>query len=842
MTPADHLKRDIDRARRHLQAGQLADAESLCRQILISAPDEPDALYLLAQIALITDNANAGVPLLEKALVRRPGHSQSLLLLSKVRASLGDTDQAIEALRKTLELEPKHAEALFDLGGLYQKLGDPLRAVKCYQQILEERPDFAPAYVNMGNAYKQAGDKTEALDCFQKAVTLSPNMAEAHFNLGNAQIEIGHLAEAKASYQKTVQLKPEHWRAQQGLGAVLSAQGLHSQAMAHLKKILDKHPKSAETWDQLGQMQATKGELAEAEKSYRAALSIHNNNADVHFNLAGTLLQRGMTDKALNHYRKATRLDPSKDLYWAGLASALGGLSAADIGPLSGEELLQMLKRKSAPPHRLVRPVLSCLREDPDFCATLSSLDRRDQRPAGIANDTASKLSAFPLFLEILKVSPLYDLEIEIWLTQLRRLVVFENLQGRHAPASLPLLSALALHCFANEYIYTETASETEAVCDLMQSIATSMASPSPSPPDPAAIALLACYRPLSAFDWSRDLEKRDMPSEMQGLVRAMVTEPREEQQLKTRLKRLTPVSGGVSGTVTSQYEENPFPRWIEAGYAPPPRNMAAVLRSPPLGLDVKDDEIADHPRILVAGCGTGQQAVGTARRYLNASVLAIDLSDVSLAYATRKSGEMGLTNLEFAQADILRFDANGETFDLIECVGVLHHLQDPETGWKRLVNLLNERGFMKIGLYSEAARQDVVAGRKMIEESGFPATLEGIRRCREEIVRRAKAGDPLMDKLRKSNDFYNTSNLRDLLFHVQEVRFTLPEIKACLDRLGLMFMGFEIDHLPTRRAFETFAPGEHNFRSLAKWHEFEMQNPETFRGMYQFWCQKRIR
>ena len=58
-------------------------------------------------------------------------------------------------------------------------------------------------------------------------------------------------------------------------------------------------------------------------------------------------------------------------------------------------------------------------------------------------------------------------------------------------------------------------------------------------------------------------------------------------------------------------------------------------------------------PQILIAGCGTGQHSIGTAGRFKQADVLAVDLSLSSLAYAQRKTTELGLSNLTM-QADIL--------------------------------------------------------------------------------------------------------------------------------------------------------------------------------------------
>ena len=80
-------------------------------------------------------------------------------------------------------------------------------------------------------------------------------------------------------------------------------------------------------------------------------------------------------------------------------------------------------------------------------------------------------------------------------------------------------------------------------------------------------------------------------------------------------------------------------------------------------------------------------------------------------------------------------------------------------------------------------------------------------------------------------------SELRDLIFHVQEHRFTIPQIKDCLDKLGLRFCGFN-----TKGLIEQFCKSntaEWDLYDLDKWQTFEVSNPNSFAGMYQFWCQK---
>ena len=102
--------------------------------------------------------------------------------------------------------------------------------------------------------------------------------------------------------------------------------------------------------------------------------------------------------------------------------------------------------------------------------------------------------------------------------------------------------------------------------------------------------------------------------------------------------------------------------------------------------------------------------------------MLAVDLSLTSLAYAVRKTRELGIGNIEYRQADILALGALTERFDVVDCTGVLHHLADPVAGWRILCSLLRPGGLMRIGLYSEQARRHVVRAREFIAAGRVPA------------------------------------------------------------------------------------------------------------------------
>jgi hypothetical protein len=77
----------------------------------------------------------------------------------------------------------------------------------------------------------------------------------------------------------------------------------------------------------------------------------------------------------------------------------------------------------------------------------------------------------------------------------------------------------------------------------------------------------------------------------------------------------------------------------------------------------------------------------------------------------------------------------------------------------------------------------------------------------------------------------------RDLMFHVQEHRFKLPEISKILKNFNLEFLGFSNQYIKSK--FSKMFPEDKKNISLENWDKFENSNTNTFYNMYQFWVRK---
>jgi 2-polyprenyl-3-methyl-5-hydroxy-6-metoxy-1,4-benzoquinol methylase len=457
-------------------------------------------------------------------------------------------------------------------------------------------------------------------------------------------------------------------------------------------------------------------------------------------------------------------------------------------------------------------------------------------RPDLIDPIELADISSDRLLRTVLETTVIYDIDLERYLTAVRRAMLVRACVGtpEHDKNLLRFFCALARQCFINEFVFACSDQEQELAQRLRGLLAGAIASNASVPE--IWLAAIAAYCPLASLPEAKLLLQRRWSDSVTQLLTLQVREVEQERQLRASVPSLTAISQGNSLAVRQQYEESPYPRWIKASPVGPPTTLAARLREQFPLIDSRALPTAEPTEILIAGCGTGQHSIETARQFNGARVLAVDLSLTSLSYAARKTRELGLKNIEYAQADILHLGTVGRRFDVIEASGVLHHLAEPMVGWRVLLSILRPGGFMRLGLYSKAARRDLAPARSFIAQRGYGTTPEDIRLCRQELTKIGQNSS--LARIAEWGDFFSTSTCRDMLFHVQEHQLTLPEISAFLQQNHLQFLGFILS-LATQENFRRRFSDDVTMTNLANWHIFEIENPATFIDMYEFWIRK---
>lgn len=249
-----------------------------------------------------------------------------------------------------------------------------------------------------------------------------------------------------------------------------------------------------------------------------------------------------------------------------------------------------------------------------------------------------------------------------------------------------------------------------------------------------------------------------------------------------------------ISSAVQRLYDTYPFP--------PEP-----LLDAPPPGYNWRWNWLAAYNfctgrkppkqkiRILDAGCGTG---VGT--EYLvhlnpEAEVTAIDLSSGALAVAKERCQRSGANRVEFHHLSLYEAEKLPGEFDLINCVGVLHHLPDPKRGIQSLAAKLAPGGLFHIFVYGELGRWEIQLMQKAI------AILQGNKRgdyrdgvqIGRQIFNSLSADNRLVkrEKERWSMENQQDECFADMYVHPQEIDYNVESLFELIDASGLEFVGF---------------------------------------------------
>lgn len=325
-----------------------------------------------------------------------------------------------------------------------------------------------------------------------------------------------------------------------------------------------------------------------------------------------------------------------------------------------------------------------------------------------------------------------------------------------------------------------------------------------------------------------------DPPETLRRLLADYLEQHVEEMALREQIPRFGVFENETSAMIAQNYEDYPYPRWISMP-RPEPESRTAELRE---FFSASELRFMERPfRVLVAGCGTGNKALNYAIRYgPRAQVLGIDLSRASLAYAQRMARIHGVENIDFLQMDLLSLPRFDGEFDIVECTGVLHHMDDPVAGGRAIVDRVRSGGLVHISLYSKLARRGLADLRRRFDKPVAEVTDDDIRAFRYPLL--TQEPELVNRALSLREDFFDLDRCKDLLFHPLEHLFTVPGIGALLDAMGVEFRGLQLPE-PVDGQLWTSYPRKPDRRDLDRWRRFEESHPDAFNQLYEIWAVK---
>ncbi len=218
-------------------------------------------------------------------------------------------------------------------------------------------------------------------------------------------------------------------------------------------------------------------------------------------------------------------------------------------------------------------------------------------------------------------------------------------------------------------------------------------------------------------------------------------------------------------------YESHPYPG---TGPMPPARELVNLVKLYQIENSLPDTGL----NLLDVGVGSGNRLLELVRDFPGHTYTAIDYSETALDHARERFREEGFDNVEFKQVDLEDDLAELGKFDVITCMGVLHHLRDPNVAWRNISQLSHENSIGFFYVYGRLGSVERIRRKSILEilakETQDLEWFEWVRACN--FVDLAYGWRGLGDGLPLYLDAYK--NPRERLFD-------LSDILALLDYAG---------------------------------------------------------
>jgi len=196
-------------ALRCYQSRRLAEAIEYCRKVCAAAPEQPDALHLMAIIYAQNREFPLANDFFGRAIAVSPRRADFHSNYANALFEQGRFEEAIRCCQQSLEYDASDAGVHNILGSILLSINRLSDAIDSFRSALVLQPNNPQVLNNLGNALQKMRNTEAAIDCYRNALRLRENYPEAHNNLGLGLKQLNRLDEAREHFLRAVALRPD---------------------------------------------------------------------------------------------------------------------------------------------------------------------------------------------------------------------------------------------------------------------------------------------------------------------------------------------------------------------------------------------------------------------------------------------------------------------------------------------------------------------------------------------------------------------------------------------------------------------------------------------------------
>ncbi len=295
----------------HHEAGRLAEAEAIYRQVLALEPDHAEALHSLGILATQVGQPSVAAELFHRSVLINPQQADAWTNLGNAWQACGRLEEGIQAHRHAIALRPNFALGWNNLGASLHREQRLEEAIEAFKAAVNADPLYAAAWSNLGQCLKTVGLPAEAIAAHRTALEISPTCASFHHNLADAFAANGQVEESISAYREALRLDSRLFKTWNALGNTLFAGGKVQAAIDCYRQAAHANPNFAAAFSNLGHALWRAGSADEAVATCQEAIRLDPSDAAAHNNLGCIFCDLRRIDEAIRCCEEAARLDPS---------------------------------------------------------------------------------------------------------------------------------------------------------------------------------------------------------------------------------------------------------------------------------------------------------------------------------------------------------------------------------------------------------------------------------------------------------------------------------------------------------------------------------------------------
>jgi tetratricopeptide (TPR) repeat protein len=313
---SNSIKEVYDHAVATLRAGDVDEAELICRRALPKIGRDPNILCLLGEICLQQRKPQVARTLYWEVLSRHAGYARALEGMGLALLAGKNPADASEFLVKAVAAAPRRSKTRIALARALAESGHYAESEASIKEAFELNP--RQAALNNAEIALSEGRIEEAEKLLREILAKDPNDVKALRLLASLATEAGRFKPARQMLTRVVELSPAYIPGWNELANLSMKQDRYDEALDAVQHALDIDPRMVHSWVVRGNILTRAQRNEESLEAYGQALEVSPHSAGALSGMGHVLKTIGRQDESIEAFRKCIKAHPAfGEAYWS---------------------------------------------------------------------------------------------------------------------------------------------------------------------------------------------------------------------------------------------------------------------------------------------------------------------------------------------------------------------------------------------------------------------------------------------------------------------------------------------------------------------------------------------